>query len=154
MSKSSKESGFTIVELMVALAVAVILIGVAVPSFQSISRSNAVRVTTNELISTINTARQQSLSLRSEVQVAPVNGGWEKGWQVDFVNAGAGDNTTFTVRNGVVINKTGGELVFRERGGLGSGAGSVFTVRHAESASICRAFSVNFFGKVSLETCP
>lgn len=155
MSRASKEYGFTIVELMVTLIVAAILASVALPSFQNISRSNAVRATTNELISTINTARQQSLSLRSEVQVVPAGGGWGAGWRINFADAGAGDSAAFTVRNGVVVDKTGGgDLVFRERGGLGSGAGSVFTVSHTESASICRAFSVNFFGKVTLEECP
>lgn len=49
--------GFTLVELMITLAVAGVLIMIAIPSFKNITLSNRLSTTANDVIDAINTAR-------------------------------------------------------------------------------------------------
>lgn len=150
-----RNKGFTLVELMVTIAVAAILLAVALPSFQSISRNNAVRATTNDLISTINLARQQSMSMRTQVEVSPASGGWDNGWQLEFADSSAGDDAAFTPRRNVSITSSAGgnSLIFRSRGGLQGGGNIQFTIVHDDASTTSRTICVSFFGKVTHEAC-
>lgn len=147
--------GFTLVELMVTIAVFAILLTVALPSFQSIARNNAVRATTNDLISTINLARQQSMSTRTEVEVSPVSGGWNNGWSLEFADSAAGEDADFTTRSNVSITSSAGnaDLIFRPQGGLQGGGVIEFTITHDDSSTTSRTICVSFFGKVTHEGC-
>lgn len=61
--------GFTIVELMVTLAVAAVLIAIAVPSFRSITLSNRLTTTANAFVDAINTARLDAIKRNSSAQL-------------------------------------------------------------------------------------
>lgn len=151
----TRNKGFTLVELMVTVAIAAILLGVAMPAFQSMSRNNAVRATTNDLISSINLARQQSMSMRTGVTVSPASGGWDDGWELTFDDAAAGEDAEFTPRRNVSITSSSGnaDLVFSSRGGLQSGGNIQFTIVHENSSTSSRTICVSFFGKVTHEGC-
>jgi type IV fimbrial biogenesis protein FimT len=53
--------GFTLVELLVTLAVAAVLLTMAVPGFQSVMARNRVSGLTNELIAALNLARSEAI---------------------------------------------------------------------------------------------
>lgn len=60
--------GFTIVELMITLAVAAILLMIAVPSFRNITLTNRLNIAANGLVSAINTARMEAVKRNSSTQ--------------------------------------------------------------------------------------
>ena len=62
-------SGFTLVELMVTLAVAAILMALAVPSFTSVINGNRLTSTANELVSSLQLARSEALRRNTQVRV-------------------------------------------------------------------------------------
>jgi type IV fimbrial biogenesis protein FimT len=64
-----RDSGFTLVELLVALAVAAILMIVAVPSFQNITLSNRLTTTVNDIVGAISTARMEAIKLNASTQL-------------------------------------------------------------------------------------
>jgi len=53
--------GFTLIELMVTVAVAAILLMVAVPSFKNMMLSNRLTAAANEMVGSINTARMEAI---------------------------------------------------------------------------------------------
>lgn len=70
--------GFTLLELMVAIAVLAILATVGVPSFRELIQNNRVTTQTNELVSALNFARTEAVKRgrNVEVVVTQANPGW------------------------------------------------------------------------------
>ncbi|MBS3746302.1 MAG: GspH/FimT family pseudopilin [Wenzhouxiangellaceae bacterium] len=60
-SRSTCAAGFTLIELMVGIAVLAILLTVAVPSLQKIIRDNRVTAQANELVAMANLARNEAV---------------------------------------------------------------------------------------------
>lgn len=60
--------GFTIVELMITVAMAAILLVIAVPSFRNITLTNKLNTTTNGLVNAINVARMEAIKRNSSTQ--------------------------------------------------------------------------------------
>ena len=56
-----RQTGFTLIELMVAVAIMGILLAVAVPSFESMVNTNKLVGAANEMVASIQTARMESL---------------------------------------------------------------------------------------------
>ena len=54
-------SGFTLVELMVAVAVLAVLLVIAVPSFKRLTLSNRLSTTANDVVLAVNTARIEAI---------------------------------------------------------------------------------------------
>lgn len=59
--KIYKTHGFTLLELMITVAVLVIALTVAVPSFKAVIQSNRVTASTNQLVTALNFARSEAV---------------------------------------------------------------------------------------------
>ncbi len=90
-------AGFTLVELMIALAVLVILLAVGIPQSVGIVTNNRVTSQANELMETFSVARSEAIKRTAEVRVVPNNAAnWGQGWTLvadvnrdgDFTDAG------------------------------------------------------------------
>ncbi len=64
-----RDCGFTLVELLVALAVGAILVLIAVPSFQNITLSNRLTTAVNDMVGAIYTARMEAIKLNANTQL-------------------------------------------------------------------------------------
>lgn len=85
----NKQSGFTLVELMITLSIAVILLTVGVPSFSTMIQNNRLTSNTNDLVSALNLARSEAVTRGVRVTVCKSSDqstcdtsttGWEQGW--------------------------------------------------------------------------
>lgn len=93
IAMNTKQTGFTLIELMVVLSVAAILASLAVPSFRSVVQNNRLATQANELSGTLNFARGEAIKRGSSVTVcvstdqATCTGGtaWAGGW-IAFVD--------------------------------------------------------------------
>ena len=93
---STVENGFTLIELMVTLAMVAILMTVAVPSFTTFQRNAELTSFSNSLLSGINAARGEAMKRGRNAMVVPKDGDWNKGWTVfvDVNRDGVYDETT------------------------------------------------------------
>ncbi len=90
---SFKTEGFTLIELVMTMAIAGILVTIAIPSFNSTLTSSRLTSYANDLVGALNLARSEAV--RRGIQVTVSNNGtpthWESGWTV-FVDIN-GDET-------------------------------------------------------------
>lgn len=83
--KLSVALGFSLVELLTAVAVTGIVLMVGVPAFQDTIRSNILTSAINDFVATLNFARSEAVkrSMRVTVRrISSTNNMWEGGWQV------------------------------------------------------------------------
>jgi type IV fimbrial biogenesis protein FimT len=89
MISMKKQSGLTLIELMVTLSVAAILLVVAGPSFVSARKDNVRTTYINELVSSLNLARSEAAKSNSTIAICPSSDGeacagdnYDSGWIV------------------------------------------------------------------------
>jgi type IV fimbrial biogenesis protein FimT len=95
---SSNIKGFTLVELMVTLAIAAILLTMAVPSFSEFVKNNRLITLNNDLVTALNLARSEAIKRGDRVTVCKSSnqlscsgsGSWDQGWIVFADVAGNG----------------------------------------------------------------
>lgn len=66
---SKSQSGFSMIELMITIALLAILLSLAQPSFQSLLNGNRLTSISNELLATMQTARMESFRLGRQAVV-------------------------------------------------------------------------------------
>lgn len=97
-----KQQGFTLVELLVTLAVAALLLGIGIPSFSGAISNSRINVDYNEFVGALYLARSESIKSGQIVTVCPKSEpdaqtcsasdtAWEHGWLV-FVDEEFDDN--------------------------------------------------------------
>jgi type IV fimbrial biogenesis protein FimT len=78
--------GFTLIELMVTVAMIVIVLTIGVPAFKETLRNNVLTSEINEFTATLNFARSEAVKRGVSVTVRKTSAsslvGWEGGWQV------------------------------------------------------------------------
>ncbi|WP_166636796.1 GspH/FimT family pseudopilin [Cognatilysobacter terrigena] len=86
----TKVNGFTLIELIMTLAVASLILGVALPSLAGVTRRTHVRTTTATLVTSLASARLSAVARNTAVSVCPSSDGetcrqdgvWDAGWIV------------------------------------------------------------------------
>jgi len=97
-----KQSGFTLIELMVTLIIAGILYAVAGPSISNVVSEKQSVATTNELLAALHIARSEAVKLNQRVTICESSNGtscsstgeWENGWIVFIDSLGAASAST------------------------------------------------------------
>lgn len=99
----TQRAGFTLIELMVTIAVLAVILAIGIPSFSAIIQRNRLTTAANELVGTFQTAKMEAIRRNSRVVICPTTTGlacsgadnWSR--VVVFVDAnsnGAADGTT------------------------------------------------------------
>jgi len=156
-------SGFTVVELMVALAIAAILIGIALPAFNTLIGQQRLTTYTNDLVAAIAYARSEAARLGGVVSVQSLVVGnnaneWGGGYCVVAGNPGGCAGTPLRrieAPDGVLLDGTGGldgifVLSFNSRGILVGGNGGAIQIC-SEDADVKtgRSLNINAIGRTS-----
>ncbi len=107
-------SGFSIIELMVAMALGAILLGMALPAFNGLMTQRTMTTQVNDLVVAVHYARSEAVKLGGLVTVQTVdesdsNNEWGPGFCVVVGDPGNCDDPlrVFTVTDDVTLNATG-----------------------------------------------
>lgn len=102
MSIRRKTFGFTMLELLVTLAIAAIIVTMGVPSFKTTIQNQRMTAATNELVMSLNLAKSEAIKrvqyvtvCKSDDSISCTGGGtsWSDGWLV-FANSTIGNLDT------------------------------------------------------------
>lgn len=155
--------GFTLVELLVTVAVAAILLALAVPGFGALVRSNRAEVQASSLVNSLGYARSEAVKRGVQVTVSPLAAGapWNGGWRVwidrngdgayaagaddelQVLAAFSGDATLAPSAGAVIFDRIGNEA------GLAIGATNTFAYRVGTFCRLGRDITVNHMGRIS-----
>lgn len=72
---STRPSGFTLIELMVTLAVLGVMMAIAIPSFRYVQNSSRLSAAANELVATLQLARMEAIRSNARVVVCASSAG-------------------------------------------------------------------------------
>jgi type IV fimbrial biogenesis protein FimT len=72
--------GFTLVELLVVLAITVILAMIGAPAFKSLVAGQRARATSTDLYAALTLARSEAIKRNSQVTLQPATASWQGGW--------------------------------------------------------------------------
>jgi type IV fimbrial biogenesis protein FimT len=85
----TRESGFTLIEMMIAIAITGLLLSMAVPAMDLFVSNARQTGALNDFISSMHTARSTAITTNARVTVCPSAGGatceavgWDEGWIV------------------------------------------------------------------------
>ena len=98
--------GFTLIELMVTVALVAIMMVLAAPSFITFQRNSELTTTANSFLATLASARAEAMKRQLRTFVIPFDGtNWASGWKV-FVDS----NSTVTA-SALTMDTTGDILL-------------------------------------------
>ena len=112
-SRFKSSAGFTLIEMMIVVAIAGILAAIALPSYLNYVIETRIAGVTHNLMVDLQLAREEAVTRGERVSVCPSTdkvscssgGGWEKGWVVftDGGTEGTIDGTDEILRQGLPV---------------------------------------------------
>ena len=99
--------GFTLIELLVTVSIAVILVMLALPSFEAFRRNAQLTSASNSLMAGINAARSEAMKKGTNAMLAPVDSGgsWDAGWIVFSFGSGNTSQVFDAATDSVVLRQ-------------------------------------------------
>lgn len=163
--------GFSLIELMIAVAIAAILIGIAVPSFNNMLAGNRLATQANDVISAIMFARSEAIQRNQTItfcradsataNVCSTGANWTDWIVTNNPGAGAAANTLrrgVFARSGEVMQISStlaaSQMAFRSNG-LADVAGGANTLRlcyTGSSSDNIRVLDIAISGRVTVQT--
>lgn len=149
--------GFTLIELMVTLAVIAVLVAVGLPQITGMSSSNRLSSYVNSLSGDISYARSEAINRNANVNITSIGGNWANGWTVTVVATGQQLRTAGPTPAGFTIAEAGNIQTFTYSGeGLKTNNNPLtFTV--CETGTSSRLLEISAVGRVSFSrgaACP
>jgi type IV fimbrial biogenesis protein FimT len=157
-NRTLQEKGFTLVELMVTVAVAAIILMVAIPSFKEMIDNNRLVTQVNAFTTSLAIARSEAIQRSLQVTVCKsangtsctTAGNWEQGWIVFEDTNGDGSNVgDDTIR---VFSALPSGYTLREGGNFGDWIAYTRTGMSAGSAGVSDTFRVCTANAVTTES--
>ena len=163
-------SGFTMIELMMTVAIGAIVLVLAVPSFRYVTNANRIAAEINGLLGDLQFARAEAIKEGRTVTVCVSSNGtgctggtaWQNGWIVfsDPVNFGVVDagetvlraQKTFSGTDTFVSNGITSVTFNREGYAAPIAAGTLLTLHDSSNTSAwTRCLSINLVGQITTE---
>lgn len=87
MRRRTAGSGFTIVELMIVVAVVAVLAAIGLPSMRDLLKTNRMKTLSLDIYSSLTLARSEAIKRNTgSVSMIAAAGGWQNGWTVTCVD--------------------------------------------------------------------
>ncbi|GAB2461151.1 hypothetical protein GCM10027082_09940 [Comamonas humi] len=146
--------GFTLIELMVTIAVLAIILTLAAPSFRQLLEAQRIRATAFDVVSDLILARSEALKRGATTTLTPAAGGWASGWSLTVGTEEISKKNQ--VGGGVSFATAPGSVSFNGSGRVSSSASVVRFELRTSDASRQRCISLDPSGrpKSTTSACP
>ncbi len=151
---SQKQNGFTLVELMLTLAIASLVMTMAVPSFSTMMKNNRLTNQVNQLVTALNLARSEAINRRVNIDVVAVDDSnsaneWGKGWNV-VINGGDTLRVFPALDGGVTLDSASGVNTIQYSSAGRASVMDVFTLCDDRTGETGREVTISVTGRISV----
>ncbi|NVO04651.1 MAG: GspH/FimT family pseudopilin [Rhodoferax sp.] len=149
-----RSAGFTLVELMVTVAMLAILIALAAPSFQSLLSGLQVSNTAFALVSDLTLARNEAVKRGTNVQLAPgVASDWSQGWTVSVPSPATTLRQQASTGHGVNFLNAPASITFGADGRSTGVAVYKFNLTNGSSKNVCVSLDPSGLPRTASRAC-
>jgi type IV fimbrial biogenesis protein FimT len=159
-ARAAFQRGFTIIEIIMVVAIMGVLLTIAAPSFVSFTAAQKVKTASFDLYAAMMFARSEAIKRRVAVTVNAVGGDWKNGWTVDAAGVATPLRTQDPL-SGVTFSNTTTSVVYRIDGRLTSAAalGVLIQPQTADASIKNRCVRIDLTGlpkstTISTSVCP
>lgn len=142
-----RDSGFTLIELMIVVALLGIFAAIAVPGFTQFINNNRTQSANNEVMALLQYARSTAVAQRTTISVCPDDNTWtvkEKGCTT------ADSLRSMEITSGTSINASQDEIAFRHNG-VSVASATIVTCRQDDPTS---GYTITVASAGSIRTYP
>lgn len=115
-SAKNTTRGFTLIELMVTVAVLAVMASLAAPSFRELLVAQRVRTTAYNIVGDLVLARSEAVKRGENVTVTPVSAAWSNGWSVNVASSAEVLSGQGSVGSGVQFTTSPASITFDRNG--------------------------------------
>ncbi len=146
LRRYGSQSGFSLIEVLVSLAIIAIFAALAAPSFADLIARTRTKSVASELYAALSRTRSEALVRNTQITVSAKAGSWQSGWIVaDPNNSGVSiDDRGATA--GVSVSGPA-SVAFNASGRLPSSAPPMFVVTSPASSTATACVSVGLSGR-------
>ena len=144
----NRNKGFTLVELMITLAIAAILMALAVPSFNSTIKNNRISTQASELITSLNYVRSEAIKRGADVTIGRADVNWENGWIITTGITTLRNHAAFEGTN--TLEGTAIAVTYRGTGRTTDTNDITFTLCDDRENSTGRLIEISLTGRASI----
>jgi type IV fimbrial biogenesis protein FimT len=155
-----RQAGFTVIEMLMVVAIFGILAATAAPSFSSLIASKRAETAATDLYVALVESRSEATKRNANATLAHKTGGWQVGWQISVIDPTDNTNTLtledHSVTNGVTISGPD-SVVFQSSGRVQGNTNPAFAVNVVNgSSSDLRWVCIDLSGRPMVKTsaCP
>ena len=151
-----KPRGFTLIELMVVVALAAIMASLAAPSFKSFVSGQRIKTAASDFVMAAIFARSEAIKRNADVTITSVTSGatgWKDGWTVAVGGTPLSQQQAFA---GVTFSGPASAITYNGTGRL-SAAVDTMTITATDGGVRCVAFDLSGMprsSKISSGSCP
>ena len=148
-----RSRGFTLIELMVVVALAALLLGIGVPSFTGFIAGQRVKTAASDFSMAAVFARSEAIKRNADVTVTAVSSGadgWKDGWTV------ASGGTPLSIQSaysGLTFSGPSSAITYKSTGRLSAAVSNMTITGQSGSTVRCVSFDLSGLPKSKLGAC-
>lgn len=147
--------GFTLVELMIAIAILGVLVAAAAPSLTGMVREQRIKSASFDMFATFAYARSEALKRNASINIVRTGADWAGGWSVQsggvtLRSQVAYPNVAITALDTANVVIAGGTVTYQGSGRLGTSPAPTFVFSATGTTAAPRCVVVNISGQASV----
>jgi len=131
-----RQAGFSLIEIMIVVAIMIVLAGVGVPAMQEMVVNQRIKSATSDLFASILRARSEAIKRNVNVSMNPSTS-WSTGWTVPSPVAGEPALLNLSNRASITIAGPANGITFTPAGRLTGTSNVTFSVSATKGTPRC-----------------
>lgn len=142
--------GFTLIEMLVVVALLGIFLAIAAPSFAGLIRSNKVQAAADELVTVLQYARSEAITRGVTVTLTADSATtWNAGFNITAAGQILRRIDAGGLQSGITVSSGAAHASFSATGATGATINQCFTLCPVDQAGQCRFVGVSVTGRIT-----